>query len=144
MPGARRRQSTSSARSATSPLGWLPPPMATASTAVRRRIALRWRTAAGPTCPSIRRAAPWRPPPPMPPRGPNMPIDAAAGAMAAITAIAAAIDKLGAAQATIGKGENQLTYAVNLAQSQITNFSAAESQIRDANVAQQAANLSKA
>src|ERR1035441_10333545 len=68
----------------------------------------------------------------------------AAGAMAAITAIAAAIDKLGAAQATIGKGENQLTYAVNLAQSQITNFSAAESQIRDANVAQQAANLSKA
>src|ERR1017187_4502059 len=76
--------------------------------------------------------------------GANMSIDTAAGAMAAITAIAAAIDKLGAAQATIGKGENQLTYAVNLAQSQITNFSAAESQIRDANVAQQAANLSKA
>src|ERR1019366_2760534 len=45
--------------------------------------------------------------------GANMSIDTAAGAMAAITAIAAAIDKLGAAQATIGKGENQLTYAVN-------------------------------
>jgi flagellin len=76
--------------------------------------------------------------------GANMAIDTAAGAMAAITAIAGAISKLGAAQATVGKGQNQLTYAVNLAQSQITNFSAAESQIRDANVAQQAANLSKA
>jgi flagellin len=37
-----------------------------------------------------------------------------------------------------------LTYAISLAQSQITNFSAAESYIRDANVAQQAANLTKA
>src|ERR1035438_8214018 len=50
----------------------------------------------------------------------------------------------GSAQAAIGRGENQLSYAINLASSQITNFSAAESQIRDANVAQQAANLSKA
>jgi len=37
-----------------------------------------------------------------------------------------------------------LSYAIDLAQSQITNFSAAESSIRDANVAQQAANLTKA
>jgi flagellin len=51
---------------------------------------------------------------------------------------------LGSAQAAVGKGQNQLSYAVSLAQSQITNFSAAESVIRDANVAQQAANLSKA
>jgi flagellin len=48
------------------------------------------------------------------------------------------------AQAAVGIGENQLNYAINLAQSQITNLSAAESQIRDADVAQQAANLSKA
>ena len=34
--------------------------------------------------------------------------------------------------------------AISLAQSQITNFSSAESQIRDADVAAQAANLSKA
>jgi len=61
-----------------------------------------------------------------------------------ITAIAAAIGKLGSAQAAVGKGQNQLYYAVNLAQSQITNFSAAESYLRDANVAQQAANLTKA
>jgi flagellin len=51
---------------------------------------------------------------------------------------------LGNAQATIGIGENLLNYAVNLATSQITNFSAAESQIRDANVAQEAANLTQA
>ncbi|HUI56130.1 MAG TPA: flagellin [Bryobacteraceae bacterium] len=74
----------------------------------------------------------------------NMAIDTQAGAQAAVTAITAAVAKLGSAQAAIGKGQNQLNYAINLAQSQITNFSAAESQIRDANVAEQAANLSKA
>jgi len=76
--------------------------------------------------------------------GANMSVDTQAGAEAAVTAIAAAVAKLGAAQAAVGKGENELGYAVSLASSQITNFSAAESQIRDANVAQQAANLSKA
>jgi flagellin len=74
----------------------------------------------------------------------NISIDTQAGAQAAITAIGKAIAALGSAQAAVGKSENQLGYAVNLASSQITNFSAAESQIRDANVAQQAANLSKA
>jgi flagellin len=76
--------------------------------------------------------------------GANMAVDTKLGAQAAVAAIAAAVGKLGSAQAAVGKGQNQLTYAVSLAQSQITNFSAAESQIRDANVAQQAANLSKA
>jgi flagellin len=76
--------------------------------------------------------------------GSTISIDSQAGAMAAVTGLASAVGKLGAAQAAIGRGENQLTYAISLAQSQITNFSAAESQIRDANVAQQAANLSKA
>jgi flagellin len=51
---------------------------------------------------------------------------------------------LGVAQAAVGIGENLLNYAVSLAQSQITSLSAAESQIRDADVAQQAANLTKA
>jgi len=74
----------------------------------------------------------------------NMAIDTQSGASAAVTAITAAVSKLGSAQAAIGKGQNQLNYAISLSQSQITNFSAAESQIRDANVAQQAANLSKA
>jgi flagellin len=74
----------------------------------------------------------------------NASIDTLQGAQAAVTAVTAAVAALGNAQATVGKGENQLNYAVNLAQSQITNISAAESQIRDANVAQEAANLTKA
>jgi len=73
----------------------------------------------------------------------NMSVDTQANAEQAITAIKTAVSNLGSAQAAVGKGENQLSYAINLAQSQITNFSAAESQIRDANVAAQAANLSK-
>ncbi|HEX3745570.1 MAG TPA: flagellin [Bryobacteraceae bacterium] len=67
-----------------------------------------------------------------------------AGATAAVSAVSAAVQKLGIAQAAIGNGEDQLNYAINLATSQITNFSAAESQIRDADIAQQAANLTKA
>jgi flagellin len=66
------------------------------------------------------------------------------GAQTAVTAVTSALASLGTKQANIGKGENVLSYAINLAQSQITNFSAAESQIRDANVAQEAANLTKA
>jgi|SRR5271157_707827 len=71
-------------------------------------------------------------------------ISTLAGAQAAVTAVTAAVAALGVAQAAVGKGENQLNYAVSLAQSQITNLSAAESNIRDADVAQQAANLTKA
>ena len=71
-------------------------------------------------------------------------ISTVAGAQAAVTAISAAVQTLGIAQAAVGKGENQLNYAVSLAQSQISNLSSAESNIRDADVAQQAANLTKA
>ena len=71
-------------------------------------------------------------------------IDTQDGALAAVAALAAAVSKLGSAQAVVGKGENQLGYAIGLAQSQITNFSAAEAQIRDADVASEAANLTKA
>jgi flagellin len=74
----------------------------------------------------------------------NMAIDTQAGAEAAVTAVGNAVTALGSAQAAVGIGENQLAYGINLAQSQITNLSAAESNIRDANVAQQAANLTKA
>jgi len=64
-------------------------------------------------------------------------------AKAAIAAISAAVQTLGKAQGIVGAGENKLQYAIGLAQSQISNFSAAESQIRDADVAAAAANLSK-
>ena len=59
-------------------------------------------------------------------------------------ALGQAVQKLGSAQAAIGKGQNQLGYAINLANSQISNFSSAQAQIRDADVASEAANLSKA
>ena len=66
-------------------------------------------------------------------------IDTQAGAQQALSAVASAVSKLGTAQASVGEGENQLNYAIGLAQSQITNFSAAESRIRDADVAADAA-----
>ncbi|HTP32331.1 MAG TPA: flagellin, partial [Candidatus Acidoferrales bacterium] len=62
----------------------------------------------------------------------------------AVVALGEAVEKLGSAQAAVGKGQNQLNYAIGLAQSQISNFSAAESHIRDADVAAEAANLTKA
>ena len=76
--------------------------------------------------------------------GADVSIDTIAGAQTAVNALAAAVQKLGTAQAAVGKGENNLNYAVNLAQSQLTNEASSESQIRDANLAQQAANLTRA
>ncbi len=65
-------------------------------------------------------------------------------ANAAITAINSAIQSLGLVQGRVGTGENTLQYAINLANSQISNLSASESSIRDADVAKSAANLTKA
>jgi flagellin len=64
-------------------------------------------------------------------------------AVDAISAIDHAVQSLGLVQGRVGAGENKLQYAISLAQSQITGFSAAESQIRDADIAFQAANLTK-
>ncbi len=64
-------------------------------------------------------------------------------AQSAVTALANSVAVLGLAQAAIGKGENQFSYAVNLASSQLTNISAAESRIRDADLAAESANLTK-
>jgi flagellin len=65
-------------------------------------------------------------------------------ATAAIASVNDALALLGKVQGTVGAGENDLQYAINLANSQITNFSTAESQIRDADIATEAANLTKA
>jgi flagellin len=65
-------------------------------------------------------------------------------ALAALTLLTTAVGNLGLVQGQVGAGENKLQYATNLAQSQITNVSAAESGIRDADVAAAAANLTKA
>jgi flagellin len=64
-------------------------------------------------------------------------------ALAAVTAIQTALNSLGKVQAAVGAGENKLQYAIDLANSQITNVSSAESDIRDADVATEAANLTK-
>lgn len=65
-------------------------------------------------------------------------------AQSAVSALATAVTTLGTAQAVVGKGENTFNYAMNLAQSQSTNLAAAESRIRDADLASEAANLTKA
>jgi flagellin len=67
-----------------------------------------------------------------------------AGAETAVSALATSVSQLGSAQAAVGRGENQFTYATNLAQSELTNETTAESDIRDANLATEAANLTKA
>ena len=61
-----------------------------------------------------------------------------------IGAIASAVVSLGKIQGTVGAGINQLNFAIGLAQSQVTNYAADESRIRDADIASEAANLSKA
>jgi flagellin len=76
--------------------------------------------------------------------GSALDISTQAGASAAVTAITSAVRALGVAQAAVGKGQNQLAYAIGLAQSQISSFSSAESQLRDADIAAEAANLTKA
>jgi flagellin len=67
----------------------------------------------------------------------------AANFSAAITAVAKAVTTLGNIQGVVGAGINQLNFAVSLAQSQITNYSGAQSQLRDANMAQAATSLSQ-
>jgi len=71
-------------------------------------------------------------------------ISTVANAQQAVNALASAVATLGSAQAVVGKGENNFNYAMNLAQSQSTNLAAAESRIRDADLASEAANLTKA
>ena len=71
-------------------------------------------------------------------------IDTISGAQAAVSALASAVTALGQAQAIVGKNENVLNYATSLASTQLTNLASSESQIRDADLAAQAANLSKA
>ncbi|MGD1070114.1 MAG: flagellin [Bryobacteraceae bacterium] len=67
-----------------------------------------------------------------------------ANALSALTSITSAVSNLGTVQGIVGAGINKLNYAVSLAQSQITNFSVAQSNIRDADIAAEAANLTKA
>ena len=65
-------------------------------------------------------------------------------ATGAVTLLATAVTILARIQADVGKGQNNLTFAIGLASTQITNLSAAESRIRDADLAAEAANLTRA
>jgi len=70
-------------------------------------------------------------------------VDTAANAATAVATVATAIGKLGTSQATVGTLENRLQFAMNLAQTQVVNVKAAESRIRDANIAEESANLTR-
>ena len=76
--------------------------------------------------------------------GSTQSIGSQAAAQSAVVALATAVKNLGTAQAVVGKGENQFSFAISLASAQATNLAASESQIRDADLAAEAANLTKA
>lgn len=64
-------------------------------------------------------------------------------AKTAVTTIQTAVDTLGTVQSGVGTIQNRLQFAISLAQSQKVNNSAAESRIRDANVAEESANMTR-
>lgn len=64
-------------------------------------------------------------------------------AAAAVGTIATAVSTLGAAQSTIGTLQNRLGFAISLASNQVVSNKAAESRIRDANVAEESANMTR-
>jgi flagellin len=67
----------------------------------------------------------------------------ATDAQSRLAEITAAIDTLGDVQNAVGTVQNRLTYAISLATSQVVNKKAAESRIRDANIAEESANLTR-
>ena len=73
----------------------------------------------------------------------NLSLDTAANAQTAVAKVYTAITSLGTTQGQVGQLQNRISYAISLAQSQIVNTKAAESRIRDANVAEEAANLTR-
>jgi flagellin len=68
---------------------------------------------------------------------------AAGAAQTALDQVTAAILTLGSVQGDVGALQNRLQYAISLAQSQIVSNKAAESRIRDANIAEESANLTR-
>ena len=76
--------------------------------------------------------------------GTSVNISSETAAQTAVSALEKAVASLGQAQAVVGKGQNTFNFAVNLASTQLTNLAASESRIRDADLALEAANLTKA
>lgn len=65
------------------------------------------------------------------------------GAKKALDAFKSALTELGIVQGKVGAGQNTLQQAIELANVQVTNFQAAESRLRDADMAEEASNLSR-
>lgn len=65
------------------------------------------------------------------------------GAKNALISIKSALASLGIVQGKVGSGQNSLGQAIDLATAQISNFQAAESAIRDADIAAEASNLAR-
>lgn len=76
--------------------------------------------------------------------GSNIDIANQENAETAVAALAQAVVTLGTVQAVVGRGQNQFNFAVGLAQTQLNNLAASESRIRDADLAVEAGNLTKA
>jgi flagellin len=70
-------------------------------------------------------------------------ITSSANAETAVSTIATAVGTLGDAQSTIGTLQNRLSFAISLASNQVVSNKAAESRIRDANVAEESANMTR-
>jgi flagellin len=70
-------------------------------------------------------------------------ISSSASAESAVATVSAAVTTLGTVQGSVGTLENGLQYAVSLDQSQAVNLQAAESRIRDANMAQESAAMTQ-
>jgi flagellin len=66
-----------------------------------------------------------------------------ANAVAAQTALQAAIGTLGTTQGKVGAAMNRLQYSISQAETMTVSVAASESRIRDADIAQEAANLTK-
>jgi len=64
-------------------------------------------------------------------------------AEAVVGTVKDAIITLGESQSKIGTLQNRLQFAISLAQSQMVNTKAAESRIRDANIAEESANMTR-
>ena len=66
-----------------------------------------------------------------------------AQAQTALSQVKAAVSLLGSVQNTIGTLENRISFAISLSQSQVVNTKAAEGRIRDANIAEESANMTR-
>jgi flagellin len=73
----------------------------------------------------------------------SLDINDIAAAKTSVATLTTAISTLGGVQGSVGTLENRLQFAITLAQSQKTSKQAAESRIRDANIAEESANMTR-